>query len=1803
MTKRLLSVFALLTITAGALATDYNIKIGGKMITSENYSNITADNGFTAIKSGTVTYLNYKNILTIKDAVITSTGDDVVLEISDQSNHSTKGPLTLVFEGENTLTSPIDVIVVNSNITINGSGSATLKSTGPGNCPIFITQNHSLTISSARLNCQGAWGIAGYQGNEQLTIDGAYIRVTGSTYGSLRDIKEPTLNGVYIASPTGAVWNTSKNALCDAAGNIIKTEVVIKPEGVDIDATSFPDDIFRDWVSTNCDTNNDGILSPSEIAAKKTIGVSNQGIADLKGVEYFTAATFLNCQLNQLKTLDVSNLTALKTLNASGNCLSTIDVSHNTALTTLTLDDNWLGSLDVSHNTALTSIKVYKNYIRGENMDAFIESLPTASAANCTLYLVSNDGSDWNTYTNDNIIAAVKKGWKVVDSGAQTFIVTIDKNNFPDEAFRTYISENLDNDHDGILSDAEAAITTLNVANLGIANLTGLKFFPQLTTLDCQNNQLTTLYLHDNTKLQTIYCNDNQLTQLSHVMFLYQLTTLHCYNNQINSNDLSDLISKLRQAPATGTLVCYSTADGEGNAQPTEEMASRAAEKNWRLCTVDAGGNLQQLATASGVSITILNFPDPKFLIYVRTFDKNNDNFLSDDELQKATDINVAGMGITSLQGIEYFTEVTKIRCGSNKLTWLDLSKLHYLKTLWAQDNQLQSLIVSKYSDLNEITCDINQLDWYAIKDLVESLPVADPEGTLRIYNTKSPNEHNTYRISSHIAAANEKGWKVMSFDYTDLTEMVPLTGEVVINEMNFPDEVFREYVSWNLDWDGDGILSVDEREWTTGIYVDDSEIADLKGIEFFPNLQSLWCQDNGLTELDLSKNPELLWLYLYSNDLTSLNISACTKLKELYCAFNDLEAIDVTNCTALEELDVWWNALKTIDVTKNTELRYLNLSNNELTSVDVTNNTKLATFKCSENQLTTLDVSRNRALKTLACSGNQLETLDVSACPSLNVLGISTNYITGIGMDALVSSLPTASKATFYVEEDGLLGYDYDNHITAEQAFAAKAKGWRVVWISMSSHLNYATFAGHLPVDINATYFPDEKLRNYIKATFDKDNDGQLSQGEAWTWGVNDNTIDVRGLGITDLTGLGYFIYLEKLYCQENQLETIDTSYHPYLETLHCYANNLQGDAMDFLISGLYKPNRPSVENGTLVAYTTAGTEGNSRPTDDQISTVNAKHWKTYTYNGASFTELTTNFVAINETTFPDETFRTYVSDSCDINSDGRLSNDEIQKVTTMRVGQMGITDMTGVEHFTALQYLFCQNNDLTSLDVTHNTELIRLACGQNQIRELDLTKNTKLGNLHCSNNLLKELDVSRNTKLWRLCCWNNQLTELIVLKNTALDTLSCFGNQLTELNVSKCTELTSLSCYSNLLTTLDVSKCTKLDYISCEYNQLTALDLSKNTQLQYLYCNNNQLSALDLSKNTQLQYLYCNNNQLSALDVTKNAKLIHLNCHYNQLSTLDVTKNTALKYLNCYNNQLTALDVTKNTELKGLSCVNNPLTALNVSQNKKLEDLRCWSNQLTALDVSKCTVLSYLDCDYNQLTALDVSKNTALTSLYCRNNLLTALDVTNNTSLLTLACSGNQLKTLDVSKNALLEYFYCTNNQLKTLDVSRNTILFYLYCNNNQLTTLDVSNCPLIREIRCYNNNIRGAGMDTLVNGLPNNTSWDWYILGMYDTTSGIEHNFLTWPQFYTAYNKGWAPAELHEDGEWNWHNGENLPGDVNADGQVGIGDIVAITNIMAGTETDEDIKARADVNNDSQVGIGDIVAITNIMAGISE
>ncbi len=89
--------------------------------------------------------------------------------------------------------------------------------------------------------------------------------------------------------------------------------------------------------------------------------------------------------------------------------------------------------------------------------------------------------------------------------------VTINSLTFPDKAFRDYVAGELDGDRDGVLSSEElAAVTVLDIPNLGIEDLTGVAHFANLESLNCADNRLTALDLSGNLRLVNLEAGSNQ---------------------------------------------------------------------------------------------------------------------------------------------------------------------------------------------------------------------------------------------------------------------------------------------------------------------------------------------------------------------------------------------------------------------------------------------------------------------------------------------------------------------------------------------------------------------------------------------------------------------------------------------------------------------------------------------------------------------------------------------------------------------------------------------------------------------------------------------------------------------------------------------------------------------------------------------------------------------------------------------------------------------------------------------------------------------------------------------------------------------------------------------------------------------------------------------------------------------------------------------------------------------------------------------------------------------------------------------
>ena len=134
-----------------------------------------------------------------------------------------------------------------------------------------------------------------------------------------------------------------------------------------------------------------------------------------------------------------------------------------------------------------------------------------------------------------------------------------------------------------------------------------------------------------------------------------------------------------------------------------------------------------------------------------------------------------------------------------------------------------------------------------------------------------------------------------------------------------------------------------------------------------------------------------------------------------------------------------------------------------------------------------------------------------------------------------------------------------------------------------------------------------------------------------------------------------------------------------------------------------------------------------------------------------------------------PDANFKNYLVNNFLINTSGdnEIQVSEASSFTgAILCNDLSISDLTGIEAFTALTYLVCYNNQLTSLDISNNTALTLLSFSNNQIISLDLSNNTFLTDLYCEYNQLTSLDVSNNTVLIRLHCFFNQL-ECLNIKN----------------------------------------------------------------------------------------------------------------------------------------------------------------------------------------------------------------------------------------------------------------------------------------------------------------------------------------------------------------------------------------------------------------------------------------------------
>jgi Leucine-rich repeat (LRR) protein len=472
-------------------------------------------------------------------------------------------------------------------------------------------------------------------------------------------------------------------------------------------------------------------------------------------------------------------------------------------------------------------------------------------------------------------------------------------------------------------------------------------------------------------------------------------------------------------------------------------------------------------------------------------------------------------------------------------------------------------------------------------------------------------------------------------------------------------------------------------------------------------------------------------------------------------------------------------------------------------------------------------------------------------------------------------------------------------------------------------------------------------------------------------------------------------------------------------------------------------------------------------------------------------------------------------------------------KRVISLNLSGKGLTGNLDISGFTALEFLDCSDNQLTSLDVNDCAVLEYLYSDDNKLANVNMEGLSVLKELNLYNNRLTSLDISGLTTLTGLDCGNNNLTSLDISGLFNLEELYCDNNQLTSLDVSGFS-LTELYCGGNPVLEFTAPDGNKLsvasmgtilgsstDYVGYDLISktitLTAIEMAfekwefspndveltagsftdteisfvldrditvtpKSVVIEYDQDDVAVINAI-IDSNGMTGY---NTNDPSNWDFAKwdasssPRRIIKLDLPNKGLTgDLDVSELTVLEILDCSANY-NLKSLTLPESLTYLDCNSNALTSLTLPTY--LTYLDCSYNNLTSLDVSDLTALKILSCYDSQLTSLNVSDLTALTELYCDFNQLKSLEVNGCTGLEILSCSDNQLKELDVSDLKSLTELYCSYNQLSSLDVSGFTKLTELFCLDNQLTNLDVTGCTALINLYCDNNQLTSLDVSDL-------------------------------------------------------------------------------------------------------------------------
>ncbi len=457
----------------------------------------------------------------------------------------------------------------------------------------------------------------------------------------------------------------------------------------------------------------------------------------------------------------------------------------------------------------------------------------------------------------------------------------------------------------------------------------------------------------------------------------------------------------------------------------------------------------------STIGAQIINFPDTNFknalLNNYPVIDTNNDGEIQISEANAATSLNISNKGITSLQGLEYFTNITTLKCQENNFPVLDAGFLVAMESIDFSDNP--NLVTVNLSNLEMIqgTFKANNLDNLTSLNLNNLLQVGgsfncsfNPILTDLNLNALSSIAFTFYIVqNSSLATLNTPNLVSVGVDYSVYSNQVLsyLSGAnltivpknlAVYNNPQLVDFIFPSLSSvgtFTVHHLAIINLNLPSLQTITGsnpyqgvisiTYIDTLESIDFSGLETvtkdivfeavenlvtvnFDNLLSVGrnisIDTNILDGLSLPSLETVYELNYNNNIPASLNLNSLISANSIVCSYSNITSADLSSLETIPTLRLDHNRITSLHLDNLISSNLININNNDLIEFGTLSLETVGTLDLSFNEIETLDFPAFTGdVGSLRLYANQLT--DITFGPNLtsvdNLLLESNQFVT----------------------------------------------------------------------------------------------------------------------------------------------------------------------------------------------------------------------------------------------------------------------------------------------------------------------------------------------------------------------------------------------------------------------------------------------------------------------------------------------------------------------------------------------------------------------------------------------------------------------------------------------------------------------------------------------------------------------------------------------------------------------------------------------------------------------------------------